>query len=323
MDVSALEYEFRQQLIASYAANAKLVLLLYEIFVNFDREVHLVWSTCSSFRWSNVIYFLNRYPVLAYQIWSVVYTPAIPHCDALYQFFWYLSFIPTRTAITASWILRVYAIADHGLLFAAILSILALATIALDILQGAESSCTYNTVESETLSGVLTYICLAIFDVLATSLVTTRMIQVIQSSGGFRILDRQNVFQYVLRSGILYFGAVTIPQLVAVVLYFAPQGLYSPILNNFLLVLSSIMIARFLLGLREINENEGETACSEHTLRWAPFAVGTVDLNTAWSETGAPLRRMENVNPRRRVRDRRGITSLTADFDVEIDIRGR
>ncbi|KAH7880153.1 uncharacterized protein C8R40DRAFT_1084800, partial [Lentinula edodes] len=124
-------------------------------------------------KWSNVIHFTNRYPVVAYQIWSVCYTPNIPQateteadsCDALYQFSWFLSFIPTRIAIT-----------------------------------GVQSS-----------SGVMTYISLAAFDILATSLVTNRMMQAIRGCGGFRKVARQNLSEY---------AVVTTPQIIAVVLYF-------------------------------------------------------------------------------------------------------
>ncbi|KAJ4464175.1 hypothetical protein C8R41DRAFT_860396 [Lentinula lateritia] len=97
-----IEYDLRKQQIANYAAFAKLALLAYDITINMGRELRLVWSTSDRFRWSNVIYFTNRYPVVAYQIWSVCYTPNIPHCDALYQFFWFFSFIPTRIAITGA-----------------------------------------------------------------------------------------------------------------------------------------------------------------------------------------------------------------------------
>ncbi|GAW05900.1 hypothetical protein LENED_007787 [Lentinula edodes] len=91
-------------------------------------------------------------------------------------------------------------------------------------------------------SGVMTYISLAAFDILATSLVTNRMMQAIRGCNGFRKVARQNLSEYVLRSGVLYFGygfpivtrgiisdfgmsrVVTTPQIIAVVLYFVPQG---------------------------------------------------------------------------------------------------
>ncbi|KAJ3902943.1 hypothetical protein F5879DRAFT_961881, partial [Lentinula edodes] len=114
-------------------------------------SIHFFFSSFSSslFRWSNVIYFTNRYPVVAYQIWSVCYTPNIPQatdteadsCDALYQFFWFFSFIPTRIAITVSWILRVYAVVDHGLVFAIMLSLLGLAIVGFDIVRTRTPPC--------------------------------------------------------------------------------------------------------------------------------------------------------------------------------------
>ncbi|GAW05826.1 hypothetical protein LENED_007708 [Lentinula edodes] len=76
-----IEYDLRKQQIANYAAFAKLALLVYDITINMGREVRLVWSTSDRFRWSNVIYFTNRYPVVAYQIWSVCYTPNIPQAS--------------------------------------------------------------------------------------------------------------------------------------------------------------------------------------------------------------------------------------------------
>ncbi|KIK56306.1 hypothetical protein GYMLUDRAFT_248051 [Collybiopsis luxurians FD-317 M1] len=148
-----------------------------------------------------------------------------------------------------------------------------------------------------------------------------RMIQAIRRSGGFRKLDRHNLFKYVLRSGILYFGVVTVPQLIAVVLYFAPQGLYSPILNNFLLVLSSVMIARFLLGLREMSEVQRENLYMERMASVNSVSLDTVDsvvndnlgpaLHSRWTDT---------ESSRRQPSRRGGRSSLLEDFDVEIEI---
>ncbi|KAJ3862690.1 hypothetical protein EV359DRAFT_65426 [Lentinula novae-zelandiae] len=89
-------------------------------------------------------------------------------------------------------------------------------------------------------------LCIGAFDISATSLVTNRMMQAIRGCGGSRKVARQNLSEYVLRSGldqasqfsILYFGygipivtrginsdfgmsrVVTTPQIIAVVLYF-------------------------------------------------------------------------------------------------------
>ncbi|KAJ4464375.1 hypothetical protein J3R30DRAFT_485584 [Lentinula aciculospora] len=173
-NTSVLEYDLRKQQIANYAAFAKLALLIYDIFINMDREVRLVWSTSDRFRWSNVIYYTNRYPVLAYQIWSVCYTPRTPQLRCPLSVFLVLFIHPDtrshhgyvwlalqrpltlsprilRKPSTASWILRVYAVVDHGLIFATVLSLLGLAIVGFDILQGVQSTCTHNTLSSETL----------------------------------------------------------------------------------------------------------------------------------------------------------------------------
>ncbi|KAJ3804632.1 hypothetical protein F5876DRAFT_70469 [Lentinula aff. lateritia] len=384
-----IEYNLRKQQIADYAAFAKLgehrpsftpiaeaSLLVYDITINMGREVRLVWNVTDRFRWSNVIYFTNRYPVLAYQIWSVCYTPNIPQASGyrhsltiivlnlinlcalrctlpiLLVFFIHpdshsdhcLQILMMRNKV--SWILRVYAVVDHGLVFAIMLSLLGLAIVGFDIFQGVQSSCTHNTLSSETLSGVMTYISLAVFDILATSLVTNRMIQAIRGCGGFRKLARQNLSDG-MQLGVLYFGygfptvvhginsdigmsrVVTIPQIIAVVLYFVgvPLGLYSPILNNFLLVLSSIMIARFLLGLREMNESRRESIPDEAssdqatTLSTYDLCNGTNRTSVNWmngSTTTAGARRMNQIG---RTQWWAGGTSLVADFDAEIEMR--
>ncbi|KAE9410086.1 hypothetical protein BT96DRAFT_931551 [Gymnopus androsaceus JB14] len=296
---AALQHKLIKVRINDYAAYAKLTLLMYEIVINLGREVKLVWST--SFRWSNVIYFMNRYPVVAFQLWSVCYTTSTPQpiqnlnlgtsCDALYQFFWYASFIPTRAAITASFALRVYAIMEGGLVFVVILSVLGMAIVGLDIWQGVQSSCTES---SNQLSTITTFVFLACFDVLSTVLVTIRMIKTIRWSGGFRALDSQHIAGYILRS--------------AIALYF---GLYSLVLNNLMLVLSSIMVARFLLDLREMNNGKvvvnNTIAASVSLSNTMPFEVAA---NPALSTSGD-----HRAKPRRR-RGHHGFddTSLFQDF---------
>ncbi|KAJ4494574.1 hypothetical protein C8J55DRAFT_545637 [Lentinula edodes] len=258
--------------IVNYASYAKTTVLAYEILINLGREVDLVWS--ANFRWSNVIYYMNRYPVVVFQVWELCYKTSTPqyvhflsisYCDALYQFFWYTSFIPTRAAITASFALRIYAIMDGRLFFVVILSALGVAIVGLDVWQGVQSSCSQS---SDKLATITTFISLACFDVLTTILVTVRMIKTIRWGGKLKGLESSRIATYILRSGVLYFGAVTVPQLIAIALYFDPQQGSSTILNNFMLVLSSIMVSRFLLDLREINETQvnGETTVQQQSL---------------------------------------------------------
>ncbi|KAJ3889079.1 hypothetical protein GG344DRAFT_67395 [Lentinula edodes] len=323
-----IEYDLRKQQIANYAAFAKLgerrpsfspkpvthglnlvALLVYDITINMGREVRLVWSTSDRFRWSNVIYFTNRYPVVAYQIWSVCYTPNIPQASVYKH---------SLTMIALN-LINLYARSLQSLV---------------SISFKAFNPPVLTTRYLQKPSGVMTYISLAVFDILATLLVTNRMIQAIRGCG---VLYFGYGFPTVIHgthSDIGMSRVVTIPQIIAVVLYFvgvplAPQGLYSPILNNFLLVLSSIMIARFLLGLREMNEFRRESIPDEASLDQAT-TLSTYDLFNGtnrssgnWmngSTTTVPVggRRM---NQNGRTQWWAGGTSLVADFDAEIDMR--
>ncbi|KAJ4482570.1 hypothetical protein J3R30DRAFT_3403094 [Lentinula aciculospora] len=269
---AAMEEQIRT---IDYASYVKTTVLMYEILINLGREVDLVWST--KFRWSNVIYYMSRYPVVVFQIWSLCYKASTPQyvleCPSSQCFFWYASFLPTRAGITASFALRVYAIMDGELFFVIILSALGIAIVGLDVWQGVQSSCTQS---SDKLSTISTFIFLACFDVLATILVTVKMFKTIRWNAGVEGLGNLNIAVYILRSGVLYFSVVTIPQLIAIALYFDPQQGSSTILNNVMLVLSSIMVSRFLLDLREINRNTivGDTAIpttmAHHTVVFAP-----------------------------------------------------
>ncbi|GAW10144.1 hypothetical protein LENED_012377 [Lentinula edodes] len=119
---------------------------------------------------------------------------------------------------------------DGRLFFVVILTALGVAIVGLDVWQGVQSSCSQSS--------------------------DKLMIKTIRWGGKLKGLESSRIAAYILRSGVLYFGAVTVPQLIAIALYFDPQQGSSTILNNFMLVISSIMVSRFLLDLREINETQ-------------------------------------------------------------------
>ncbi|KAF5389153.1 hypothetical protein D9757_004943 [Collybiopsis confluens] len=259
----------RERFFAHRMRYARAALLLYDVMINLDREIELVWSECNSFQWSNLIYFANRYPILPYMLWTASYTPKISqvscarqvsmtplfdqllslHCDALFQLFWFLSVITTRIAVLVTWIQRVYAVSDHGFLSALLLSALALGAIATDAFLGAKSTCANNVMNSrnlklyvvsvgsnrfiisplhhfpfrtETAQQASVIVAEPVDDrsVLFLAFLTTKIIQMVKESGGFRKLSHRNILEYVLSSGILYLGAVTLPQLMSITVYF-------------------------------------------------------------------------------------------------------
>ncbi|KAI0342658.1 hypothetical protein BDW22DRAFT_131794 [Trametopsis cervina] len=68
----------------------------------------------------------------------------------------------------------------------------------------------------------------------------------------------------ILRSGILYYLVISGLQLGAVILYWEPQGVYSLVLNNYLTPLSTILVSRFLLDLRELIHEDSRGSSTEN-----------------------------------------------------------
>ncbi|KZV66581.1 hypothetical protein PENSPDRAFT_688876 [Peniophora sp. CONT] len=66
----------RKAQIAMYVGVARVALIIYDILICLDRESRYVWQ--AKFRVSSLLYYTVRYPVLAYQIFSVAYTPSTP-----------------------------------------------------------------------------------------------------------------------------------------------------------------------------------------------------------------------------------------------------
>lgn len=227
--------------------------MFYDMILNMGREKRLVWDT--KFRASSVVYYTVRYPLIAFQVFQVSWTPTTPHCDAIDKATWAIALVPTRTAICISFILRVYAVTGGGYFFSGILSLVGLLIVGLDIWQDTTASCMG---AQDKLSTVLTFISLIVFDVITTGVICWRLLKVIREGGGYSKVGSHGMAGLVLRSGVLYFMVMTVIQAASVALYFAPQGTFSTVLNNYTLLISSILTARFLLDLRSVAEGETE-----------------------------------------------------------------
>ncbi|KAJ3862875.1 hypothetical protein EV359DRAFT_65281 [Lentinula novae-zelandiae] len=325
-----IEYDLRKQQIANYAAFAKLgehrpsfspkpvthglnlvALLAYDITINMGREVRLVWSTSDRFRWSNVIYFTNRYPVVAYQIWSVCYTPNIPQASVYKH---------SLTMIALN-LINLYARSLQSLV---------------SISFKAFNHPVLTTRYLQKPSGVMTYISLAVFDILATS----QCNQAFYISGtGFPLSSTGT------HSDIGMSRVVTIPQIIAVVLYFvgvplAPQVRKKSFFTTFeprhgsyrsddFRDYTALSSTTFFSCLREMNESRRESIPDEASLDQAT-TLSTYDLfnstnrsSANWmngSTTTVPVGGRQ-MNQNGRTQWWAGGTSLVADFDAEIDMR--
>jgi len=254
-----------------------------------SREIDLVWR--QKWRASTVIYFFLRYPVIAFQIFNVYASSyTTPHCDALYRFTWAFSILLTRVAITASFVLRIYAIlglSRIAFFVGAGLGLVGLSTIGLDIWQDIQVSC---STSSNPISTVLTFFLLAAFDVLTTAILLVRTVVLIRQEG-WEMLKGQGLLALIINQGLVYFFTVATVQVIVIVLYYLPQGVYSLVLNNYALLISSILLSRFLLDLREMHTHPNSTLHDAETLtapKFSPIGGSTIRLSSRDSREPTP-----------------------------------
>ncbi|KZT21129.1 hypothetical protein NEOLEDRAFT_1181902 [Neolentinus lepideus HHB14362 ss-1] len=357
------EHRARLSQVNRYGAYSRLALMFYDMVLNIGREKRLVWDT--KFRASSVVYLCVRYPLIAFQVFQVCWTPSTPQTDSST---WGIALIPTRIAICISFVLRVYAVTGGGKFFAGILTLISLLIIGLDIRRimyrssrypmyvtlpitflpiSPLSVCTPFSHRSPNLAipfislfihspppllfsrpaSVLTFISLIVFDVLTTAVISWRLVRVIRNSGGISNLTGGSMVGLVMRSGVLYFNVMTTIQLGAVILYFhrdkmtptrrtdpatpgalisspltlltphpsptTSQGVYSNLLNNYTLLLSSVLTARFLLDLRAMADAAADPPVRTRDQNLASMKFGAnpnPDSNTtdssAWGGAG-------------------------------------
>ncbi|VDB95655.1 unnamed protein product [Peniophora sp. CBMAI 1063] len=286
----------RKAQIGMYVGVARVALIVYDILICLGRESRYVWNT--KFRVSSVLYYAVRYPVLAYQIFSIAYTPTTPQvslsicnihtvassrivltsptsCDTISQFCFTLSTTFTRIAIVLSFIMRAYVVVPKvfiAYLAIGFLAVVGLMSIILDVVQTAQMSCTEASNPLPPPAFVVTFLSLLVFDVLSSALITWGVIRMISDMGGFRRLSSQHIGKLIIRSGALYFFIITGLQIASIVIYWLPQGVYSLVLNNWLITLSAVLVTHFLLDLRELVHGRTENSGSSSNLPTMAFA---------------------------------------------------
>ncbi|KAF5358751.1 hypothetical protein D9758_008593 [Tetrapyrgos nigripes] len=197
-------------------------LLGYDILLNIDREKRLIWE--EGFRVSTVLYYILRYPVIAFQIFTLLLGPNLAQLRSnvqihVHSFYYSDEDSDLRDGSSslsfsiASFIMRVYAILPKGIfcyLSTALLSAIGILSVALDV-------------RSDDLGNLPSR---------PWSRTTTP-----------KKMENTNDYTEVWDSLL----PVSL-QLGAVILYW---GVFSLVLNNYLTPISTILVSHFLLDLRE------------------------------------------------------------------------
>ncbi|KAI0692517.1 hypothetical protein BC835DRAFT_51900 [Cytidiella melzeri] len=227
---------------------ASLALLYWDYALTFPYEIQYLWTKKSFPRLSTALYILCRYALLA----NVLYLLAVAgklgsSCDTWYKFIGGISVL-ARAAVLTVFTMRTYAMWSKNKVVLCFLGAVALICVVLDCLHVPGLKCTgsSNTKVVSTLLSIL----MCVFEFFTTLLTTFRCVQAVKAAGSLRS-QRNTITVMILEQGVSYFAIATMLNLATVILNFrAPSGFLQRTLDAFLLPLSGLLTARFLLHMR-------------------------------------------------------------------------
>ncbi|KAJ6576046.1 hypothetical protein DFH09DRAFT_1311495 [Mycena vulgaris] len=259
----------QQQINSNYYFNLiAFTLLFYDYFLTLDWEVARYWGSILTV--PNVLFFLNRYgtlfgtiPVVFQFFWTADPTPnklaVLQICQHLHSYHQYFAVV-TQILIGIMLILRTYALYERNNRVLALMVCISAGVIAVGIWSvlvgpGAVSGndatelhlfigCSSSVSASQSVGLAAAWAGMGVFDCTIFSLTLYRALSKRRSQG----LDLLTVL---LRDGTIYFG-VMVASNVSNILTFIYGGPYTRgIPTTFINVISSIMISRLMLNLRD------------------------------------------------------------------------
>jgi len=256
LDVKQLTFHPSLTAMASLAAShylafdmqwASLALLWYDYALTFPMEVRYMWGT--KFRLSTLLYILCRYALVANILYLIAAAGWLHQsCDTWYKISGALSVLG-RTAVLVTFTGRVYAVWGRSRIILAYLVILALACIALDITHVPGLRCKGST-NIPIVDHLLT-ILMIVFESSSAILTIIRSIQAFRVGGSSWSLWKEGLSYMIFEEGIMYFCIISaFTTATLILIYHAPPGSNSRVLNSLTLPLSGLLTARFLLHIR-------------------------------------------------------------------------
>ncbi|KZT19847.1 hypothetical protein NEOLEDRAFT_1141458 [Neolentinus lepideus HHB14362 ss-1] len=229
---------------------SSLALLYYDYALTFAKEVKYIWG--SRLRLSTVLYVCCRYALLANVLYVLAASGELQSCNSWYKVIGAISVLG-RAAVIVVFTLRAYAVFSRSRLILAYLGLLGAVCMALDIAHVPGLKCVGSS-DNAIASGLLS-ILMVVFEFSSAVLTTLRSVQAIKSNGLPLKEQKRGFFYLILEQGVLYFCIMSIFTLTTVILNFLTTGFFQRLLNALTLPLSGLLTARFLLHLREWQEN--------------------------------------------------------------------
>nr|GAT42612.1 predicted protein [Mycena chlorophos] len=268
----------QQQIYIYYYINAAaFTLLFYDYLLTLKWEVSRYWPHPSrpTLTSPTILFFANRYgtllgniPIVLLDVWL---SPATERkaqvCSGLEDYHQYF-IIVIQLLVGLMLVLRTYALYERSRYVLASMIFCVLAVIAIGVWGTLHSSslpaqdkgsniplrmgCAYGIKKKETIGYIAAWSGMGAFDVLIFVLTLYRTLTATLSSSRRRFsLTGMNLLAVLMRDGILYFGVIVLCN-VGNILTFAIGSDYTRgILNTFTNIISSIMISRLMLNIRD------------------------------------------------------------------------
>ncbi|KAF6754472.1 hypothetical protein DFP72DRAFT_1125150 [Ephemerocybe angulata] len=270
---------------------ASVALIYYDFTLTFDRELRYIWKRPLSI--SMLLVAFCRYSLIANVVFALGLVNKLnglrsmgeaerspPNsCDNAYIVAASLSLLG-RIGILSILGARTCAIFHYNRIMVAFFSILGLAVMVLAVLHVPYVSCNGKKLnkENRNVAGWINAlliksfqavdalsVLIVVYELLSTALLAYGCFRSLRIAGNFK-WDKKGLFFLILQEGLLYTGFVTVFTTATMVLtYAAPLGSFaSRSLNALTLPISGMMMARFLIHVREWKRPDGFTATHLH-----------------------------------------------------------
>ncbi|KAJ7254543.1 hypothetical protein C8J57DRAFT_1722098 [Mycena rebaudengoi] len=260
--------QLQTQLNANYYFNsASFTILFYEYFLTLDREVSRFWGTAFTFTWANMLFFANRYGTLICReysrrrpifldhpqhAWENCGDVRCLHLELYHQYF----VIVTQILVAAMLILRTYALYEHNKRLLAVMLIITSVVIIVGLWaviagKGVDTSnnlplyigCNYPVGQPQGISQASAWAGVAVFDCMIFFLTLNKVFH--------RHRDGMGLITVLLRDGSVYFGVMVISEVSNILTLVLGSPYTRGFATTFTSIISSIMISRLMLNLRD------------------------------------------------------------------------
>ncbi|KZT00616.1 uncharacterized protein LAESUDRAFT_708688 [Laetiporus sulphureus 93-53] len=209
-----------------------IALVVYEHLLDLPREIRFVWL--GKWGWGSVVYVVNRYCILA---WAVIYTLPWNIVSLIYaneisgRSFWLTEVHYAEQLLKAFSALRVFAVSGRNSIITALVLVLGLAPVITNIVLVILTRCCQIACDAIVLATLWFY-----------NRTHLKMV---------RQMSFRSVATVLLRDGSAYFATLLLLNVLDVILW-TRGDVFQETVDEFVIPLTSILISRCLLGMREV-----------------------------------------------------------------------